>query len=150
MIKNWFKNFFKTNKIDSNIIKQAIFDYRIQGKNLMFELGKKFELDINNLEEYEKLISRSNENIPRKGKLSERWNYYFHGGECGFYNKKHKQQVEVVLSNPPEFGHIDAWFLWCFMQSTERYKNEIKNINWQELRTMIGELYKSGQIKDIE
>ena len=150
MIKNWLKNFFKTNKVDSNIIKQAIFDYRIQGKKLMFELGKKFELDINNLEEYEKLISRSNENIPRKGKLSERWNYYFHGRECGFYNKKHKQQIEVVLSNPPEFGHINAWFLHSFIESTERYKNEIKNINWQELQIIINELYKSGQIQYIE
>lgn len=149
-MKNWLKNFFKINKVDSNIIKQAIFDYRIQGKNLIFELGKKFELDINNLEEYEKLISRSNGNIPRKGKLSERWNYYFHGGACGFYNKKHKQRVEVVLSNPPEFGHIDAWFLLSFMESTERYKNEIKNITYQELKALINKLYKSGQIIDIE
>ena len=150
MIKNWLKSFFKTNRVDSNIIKQAVFDYRTQGKKLMFELGKKFDLDINNLEEYEKLISRSNENIPRKGKLSERWNYYFHGSECGFFNKKYQQKVEVVLSNPPEFGHIDAWFLMSFMESTERYKNEIKNIDWQELQTVINELFKSELIKDIE
>jgi len=149
MIKNWLKNFFRTKKVDSNIIKQAIIDYRIQGKKLMFELGKKFELDINNLDEYEKLISKSNENIPSNGKLSERWNYYFHGCECGFYNKKHKQQVEVVLSNPPEFGHIDSWFLLSFMQSTEKYKNEIKDINWQELKIIIDKLYKTGQIQAI-
>ncbi len=149
-MKNWLKNFFKTNKVDLNILKQAIFDYRIEGKKLMFELGKKFDLDINNVDEYEKLISRSNGNIPRKGKLSERWNYYFHGGECGFYNKKHKQKVEVVLSNPPEFGHLDAWFLFSFMESTEKYKNEIKNVKWQELQTVINELYKSGQIEDVK
>lgn len=150
MIKKWFRNFFKTNKIDSNVIKQAILDYRVQGKNLMFALGKKFELDINNSEEYEKLISRSNKNIPRKGKLSERWNYCFHGCECRFYNKKHKQNVEVVLKNPPEFGHIDAWFLLSFMQSTERYKSEARNIELQELKIMVNELYKSEQIENIQ
>lgn len=128
MVPNWLKNFFKANKIDSSIIRQAIIDYRLEGKRLMLDLGKKFELDINNLEEYGKLISRSNENIPRKGKLSERWNYYFHGGECGFYNKKHKQRVEVVLINAPEFGHINAWFLLSYIQSTERYKNEMENV----------------------
>ncbi|WP_431244146.1 DUF6896 domain-containing protein [Flavobacterium sp. P21] len=150
MIKNWFKNFFNTTKVDSNIIKQAIIDYRIQGKYLMFELGKKFDLDIKKIDDYKQLISRSNENIPRKGKLSERWNYCFHGGECRFYNKKHQQTVEVVLCNSPEFGHINAWFLWSFMQSTEKYKNEAKNIEWQELKVMINKLYKSGQIKNIE
>lgn len=150
MITNWLKSFFRTKKVESGILMQAIFDYRTQGKKLMSELGKKFNLDINHLEEYQELISRINDNIPRKGKLSERWNYYFHGGQCGFYNRKHKQQVEIVLSNPPEFGHIDAWFLLTFMQSTERYKNEARNMDRHELKTMIDGLYKSGQIKDIE
>jgi hypothetical protein len=150
-MKSWLKSLFNANdKADLNTIKQAILDYRIEGKKLMFELGKKYNLDINNSEEYEKLISRNNENIPRKGKLSERWNYYFHGCECGFYNKKHQQSVEVGLSNPPEFGHVDAWFLLSYMQSTEKYRNEIKDINWQELQKIIHKLYKNGEIENID
>jgi hypothetical protein len=150
MIKNWLKIIFRTNNVDLNIIKEAISDYRTQGKQLMFELGKKHNLDINIIEDYEKLISKSNKNIPRKGKISERWNYYFHGCECGFFNKKHQQHVEVVLSNPPEFGHIDSWFLLSYMQSTEKYKKEIEGIKWQELQEIINKLYKIGQVKNIE
>ena len=41
-------------------------------------------------------------------------------------------------------------FLLSFMELTEIYKNEIKNINWQELQKLINELYKSGQVNDIE
>lgn len=71
-MENWLKSLFKvSSNIDFNIIKKAIIDYRIEGKNLMFELGRKYGLDISNPADYEKLISRTNENIPRKGKLSK-------------------------------------------------------------------------------
>ena len=150
MIKKWFQNFFKRKiNIHPEIVKDAIMDYRNDGKKLMFELGKKYDLDIENKEDYEKLISRGNKEIPRRGSLSKRWNYGFHGGECGFYNKKHQQQVEVVLSNSPEFGHIDSWFLLSYMKSTEEYKNEIEGVNWQELKLVIDKLYINGEIQKI-
>ncbi|WP_299256158.1 hypothetical protein [uncultured Aquimarina sp.] len=150
MIKKWFQNLFKQkNNINLEIIKNAIIDYRNDGKRLMFELGKKYALDIENKEDYEKLISRANENVPRRGELSKRWNYSFHGGECGFYNKKHQLRVEVVLSNPPEFGHIDSWFLLSYMESTEKYKSEVIGIDWQELKLSIETLYLKGEIENI-
>ena len=144
--------FFKQNdsKINLNIIKQAIIDYRKDGKELMQKLAQKFELDITNEKDYDKLIERNNVEIPRNGELSKRWNYAFHGCECGFYNKKSKQQVEVVLSNQPEFGHIDSWFLLSYMQSTEKYKKEIEGINWQELKPLIEKLYDSGEIVPVK
>ena len=147
---NWLKNMFKTNiKPDSNIIKQAIIDYRHEGRNLMFELGNKYGLNINNSEEYEKLISRTNEDIPRKGILSKNWNYFFHGRECGFRSKS-KQSIEVVLSNAPEFGHIDAWFLLRYMESTEKYRNEVNRLQSQDLKKMIDKLYDNGEVENIK
>lgn len=149
-MENWLKNIFKTkNKINLNIIKQAIFDYRNEGKNLMFELGNKYQLNISNSEDYEKLVSRTNENIPRRGNLSESWNYVFHGCECGFHNKT-GQSVEVVLSNAPEFGHVDAWFLLSYMQSTDKYRSEVNGMNWQELQKVINKLYENGEVENIE
>lgn len=135
--------------IDKLILKQAIIDYRNDGRVLMENLGKKFGLDIKINEEYEQLISKSNPAIPRKGQLSNRWNYFFHGGECGFYNKKHQQTVEVVLSNPPEFGHIDAWFLLLYMKSTKKYKIEVEGVKWTELKPIINALYESGEVEKI-
>jgi hypothetical protein len=148
-MENWLKNIFKTNnKIGLNIIKQAILDYRNEGKNLMFELGNKYELNISNSEEYEKLVSTTNENIPRIGKFSESWNYVFHGCECGFHNKT-GQCVEVVLSNAPEFGHVDAWFLLSYMQSTDKYRSEVNGMDWQELQKVINKLYENGEVENI-
>ncbi len=149
MIKKWFQSLFKQSKVNPRVIIEAINDYRIDGKKLMHELGKKYGLDIKKTEDFEKLTLRNNEKIPRKGELSKRWNYYFHGLECGFYNKKHQQRVEVVLSNPPEFGHVDSWFLLSYMESTEKYKNEIKGIKWQELKSIIDGLYETGEIEAV-
>jgi hypothetical protein len=142
-------NLFKTNeKVDLNIIKQAILDYRSEGENLMFELGKKYNLDIQNTEDYEKLISKNNENIPRKGKLSGKCKYVFHGRECGFHIKQ--KRIEVVLTNAPEFGHIDSWFLISYMNSIEKYRKEIDGMDSQELQKLINKLYDSGEVENIE
>ncbi|UOX33037.1 hypothetical protein LXD69_13440 [Flavobacterium sediminilitoris] len=143
--------FFKNNniKIKLDVVKEAIIDYRSDGKKLMRKLAEKYGLDIENKKDYEKLISRNNEEIPINGELSKRWNYAFHGCECGFYNKKHKQQVEVVLSNQPEFGQINSWFLLSYMKSTEKYKKEIEGINWQQLKSLIEKLYETGEIESI-
>jgi len=152
MIKKWVLNLFKREKhIDLNveIVKEAIDSYRKEGKELMFKLGEKYDLDIKTNEDYEKLISRGNKDIPRRGELSKRWNYTFHGGECGFYNKKHQKLVEVVLSNPPEFGHIDSWFLLSYMKSSEKYKKEISGLNWQELKKVVDKLYINGEIQKV-
>jgi hypothetical protein len=151
MIKKWFQNLFKQDNtnIEIDLVKEAVVDYRNDGKELMRKLAEKHSLDIENEKDYETLISRSNEEIPRKGELSKRWNYCFHGCECGFYNKKHQQQIEVVLSNAPEFGHIDSWFLLSYMESTEKYKHGIKGVKWQELKSVIEKLYKTGKIKPV-
>jgi hypothetical protein len=136
--------------IDTNILKQAIFEYRELGKKLMFQLGHKYGLDITQHEEYVELISRSNQSIPRKGELTQRWNYSFHGCECGFYNKKYQQRVEVRLSNSPEFGHLDAWFVMAFMESTSIYKEAVKDIAHTDLKPMIHELYTKGEIANVK
>jgi hypothetical protein len=136
--------------IDTNILKRAIFEYRELGKKLMFQLGHKYGLDINQHEEYVELISRSNQLIPRKGELTQRWNYSFHGCECGFYNKKHQQRVEVRLSNSPEFGHLDAWFVMAFMESTTVYKEAVKDIEYTDIEPLIHEFYRAGEIENVK
>lgn len=147
MVGKWLKIFKRNdNNIDLEIIKQAIIDYRIEGKILMRKLAKKYNLNINDENDYNKLITRSNKEIPRRGQLSKRWNYAFHGSECGFYNRKHHQQVEVVLNNHPNFEHIEPWFLLSYMKSTDKYKTKIVGLDWQQLKPIIENLYKSGDI----
>jgi hypothetical protein len=136
--------------IDNEILKQAIKEYRKTGKKLMFDLGNKYGLDISKSEDFETLIARSNKTIPKKGALTQRWNYCFLGGACCFYNKKHLQTVEVELSNLPEFGHLDAWFLMRFLESTERYKQAVLGINWIELKPLLQDLYINKEVVNIK
>jgi hypothetical protein len=135
--------------ISLEILAQAITEYRVQGTELMQRLGQKYGLDITVKEQYEELISRRNPNVPRKGSVSQRVNYSFHGGECGFYNLKTQQHVEVILSNPPSFGKIEAWFLKQYLDSTETYKLFSKGIDWQDLKPMLQELYRTGRVEEI-
>ena len=137
-------------KLTLEILTKAIIEYRNEGMELMYRLGKKFGYDINIQQEYKEFISRSNTKVPRSGKLSERVNYAFHGGDCGFHKRKAQQNVEVMLFNPPEFGKINAWFLKNFLDSTIEYKELSKDLDWQELKPMINELYQTGQIKEIK
>ena len=151
MIKKLIQKLF--NQSDKHInfekVKEAITDYREEGKILMTKLGEKFNLDIENAEDFDYLTSRGNTKIPRRGKLSKNWKYNFHGTECGFYNSQDQQKIEVVLSNPPKFGHVDSWFLLSYMQTTQKYKSEIIGIKWQDLKTVVEKLYLEGEIEEV-
>lgn len=138
------------NKISLDILAKAVTEYRSEGMELMIRLGKKFGYDITVQQEYEELIWKRNPKVPRSGKLSEKINYSFHGGDCGFYKIKTQQTIEVRLTNTPKFGKIDAWFLKVFLESTAEYKDIFKNIDWQELKPMLEELYVSCKIEKID
>jgi|TARA_R110002110_G_scaffold208363_5_gene420686 hypothetical protein len=137
-------------KITLEILTKAINDYRTEGIELMERLGEKFGYDISIIEQYKELIKRGNLKVPRKGKLSERVNYAFHGRECHFHKKKTQQNVEVILTNPPKFGKIDPWFLKEYLDSTEEYEELTKEMNWLELKPMLIELYSTGKVEAIE
>lgn len=137
-------------KIPLDILAKAVKDYRLEGIELMNRLGKKFGYDITVQKEYEEFIRRSNSKVPRSGKLSERVNYAFHGGECGFHKKKTQQNIEVILSNSPKFGTIDTWFLKAFLDSTEEYKELSTETSWEDLKPMLSELYKTERIEEIK
>ncbi|MGG6231446.1 DUF6896 domain-containing protein [Tenacibaculum sp. SDUM215027] len=132
------------------ILTKAIKDYRTEGIELMERLGRKFGYEISIKEQYEELIWKGNSKVPRKGLLSQRVNYAFHGGECHFHKKKTQQNIEVILTNPPKFGKIDAWFLKSFLDSTKEYSELTKNIDWKDLKLMVNELYKTGKIEEIK
>ncbi|MGJ8551299.1 DUF6896 domain-containing protein [Winogradskyella wichelsiae] len=132
------------------ILTKAIKDYRTDGIELMERLSQKFGYDISMKEQYEELIWKGNSKVPRKGKLSERVNYAFHGGECHFHKKKTQQNIEVVLTNPPKFGKIDAWFLKEYLDSTKEYEQFTKDMDWQALKPMLNELYRTGIVEEIK
>lgn len=137
-------------KITLEILAKAILEYRAEQIELMTRLGKKFGYDITVEEEFQELIRRRNPNVPRRGKLSERVNYAFHGGECAFHKRKTQQNIEGILTNAPKFGALDAWFVKAFLDSTKEYKDASKELDWRELTPMLKELYRTGKIEEIK
>lgn len=132
------------------ILVKAINEYRTDGAELMLRLGQKFGYDIHVEEQFKNLIQRGNPKVPRKGSLSKKVNYAFHGGECSFHKKKTQQNIEVVLTNPPKFGKLDAWFLKAYLDSTKEYKELSRDIHWEDLKPMINQLYKDGKVAEIK
>lgn len=136
--------------LTSDILVKAIKEYRSEGAELMKRLGLKFGYDIMVEDQYEELVWKGNPNVPKKGNLSKKIHYQFHGGECFFHKKKTKQNIEVILSHPPEFGKIDCWFLKEYLDSTEEYKQWSAEVEWQCLIPMMDELYQTGIIEEIK
>jgi hypothetical protein len=136
--------------MDKNLLIQSIIEYREIGKELMNRLGRKFGLDISNEEDYLKLVWKANDEIPRNGELSKKWNYAFHGLECGFHNRETKQHIEVKLFNPPNFGVVESWFLLSFLKTTNTYKHLAENLDWQQLEKILNNLYENKEVEEIK
>ena len=133
-------------KINLNILEAIITEYRNAQQFLMNCLNE--EYDNSNSKDASNWIN--NGNVPQKGLLKNGWDFTFHGGDCQFFNKESNQTVEVVLSNNPDFAHIDAWFLMQYIESTKKYAKLSEGLRRTDLKTLIQQLYDSNRIENIK
>lgn len=54
--------------------------------------------------------------------LTPEWTFYFHGAHCRFDNLQTGQVIEVKHTEKPEFGCLDGFFFYTYMQTTEQFK----------------------------
>lgn len=137
-------------KMTVEVLVKAIHEYRSEGVELMKRFGYTFGYDISVMEQCEELLWIRDSKVPRKGAISKGVNYAFHGDACSFYKKKTQQHIEVILSNPPKFGKIDAWFLKSYLDSTKEYTEFAEDTDWLELKRMLRELYRNGLVEEIK
>ncbi|HZT41423.1 MAG TPA: hypothetical protein VFA07_04510 [Chthonomonadaceae bacterium] len=52
------------------------------------------------------------------GEIDGGWKYFFHGYECGFGSRVTGQVIEVRMGFEGEFGVLDPWFFYQFLEST--------------------------------
>lgn len=104
--------------------KQDIYDCaRSFGKDateLMQQMAVTFGINLETLEGWEELKHVKSER--QRGALDEHWDYFLHGAECRFEHNKTGQVVEAIIITHPEFGCLDAYFLYNYMSTTERFK----------------------------
>lgn len=132
-IKNWLE-FFKNNniKIKLDVVKEAIIDYRSDGKKLMRKLAEKYGLDIENVNlekpnrtsEFETLSKKAYEYLIEQQKNVEE-TYGIHNYENWFYHQgtgiltfsNLENQTEIIEIQYEEVGSISkiskTW-LWSW------------------------------------
>lgn len=102
-----------------NFFEQCAKDYRRLGKQLVFMLVDKLDLNLNKdfpLDTFNEL-KRDERQI---GKVAE-WKYFVHGFHCGFQNIITGQYIEVPLVFGLEFGDLDPYFFVKFILSSPDY-----------------------------
>jgi hypothetical protein len=95
--------------------------FRNEANELVHSLAKEFNfsLDADTVIPHSIYLHKYN----NKGLFRNEWSYYFHGAECRFENIVNGQVIEIIYITKPEFGYLDSYFFYSYMQSTNKYKN---------------------------
>ena len=96
-------------------------DYRQLATKLIFELGEKLQLIINDDFPLLTFNPLKRDSTKSRGKVNE-WLYFLHGFHCGFENTKTQQCIEVPLTFGFEFGELDPYFFTRFIKTTNAYQ----------------------------
>jgi hypothetical protein len=94
--------------------------FREDANALMILLAQEFNFNINNFEAWPIQVYKTRHN--NKETLKGDWTFYLHGAHCRFDNSKTGQIVEVRHTEKPEFGFLDGFFLFNYMQTTDKFK----------------------------
>ncbi len=95
--------------------------FRDDANTLMFELAQKFDFNINDCGAWPETVYKTRYN--NKGILNLEWTFYIHGSHCRFENLQTGQVVEVLYVEKPEFGFLDGFFFYNYMQTTDKFKD---------------------------
>lgn len=132
-----------------NLLIEVIQAFENKANEMMKVLAHEFNLDLKSDQSFQKLISRQN-NL-WKGNLKNSWTYCFHGDACDFENKKTKQYLHVKINRKGNFGAIDHFYLYKFLQTSESLKSIHTIINSENYyNELFSELIKTGILINID
>ena len=103
--------------------------FRRDANALMLQLAQKFEFDLHDCGAWPKPVYNTSRN--KKGMLNEEWSFFLHGAHCCFEHIVTGQTLEVRYTEKPEFGILDGFFFYTYMQTTDEFKNLAKWFNNQ-------------------
>jgi hypothetical protein len=125
----------------NKIVIESIIEFEKKSNELIKKLENEFELNLKEANPFDKLITRKN-NL-WKGKLKDNWTYWFHGDACEFENSLTKQFAYVKINRNGNYGVIDNFYLYKFIQTTKSLENVITKINTEKyFNEIISELEK--------
>ncbi|WP_040253206.1 DUF6896 domain-containing protein [Psychroserpens mesophilus] len=113
------------------LILEALIEFEEQANKLIEMLANEFELNLENKDPFNKLITRSN-NL-WKGSINGKWNYQFHGDACRFENNESGQVVDIKINRNGNYGTIHNFGLLHFIETTQSLSHILKEINTDEI-----------------
>ncbi|HAN79781.1 MAG TPA: hypothetical protein DCQ31_19485 [Bacteroidales bacterium] len=97
-----------------------------KANELITLLAEEFALDLNQQNPFIKLLWRQNKLWC--GNLKNDWSYSFHGDSCEFINKVTNQFLDIKINRNGNYGVIDNFYLYRFIETTESLNHVFKKI----------------------
>lgn len=107
--------------IEEKLLIETVISFEKKANEMIEMLAKEFQLNLKEHNPFSKLILRQN-NL-WKGNLRDYWTYWFHGDACDFENSQTKQFLHVKINRDSNYGTIDNFYLFKFMQTTDSLKH---------------------------
>jgi hypothetical protein len=145
------------NKSEENLMRtfeellliETIVSFEKKANEMINSLAEEFQLDLNQRNPLTKLLSR--ENNLWKGNLKNNWSYWFHGDACDFENSQTKQFLHVKINRNSNYGVIDNFYLFKFMQTTDSLKHASEILKSEDMfNEILSNLEKNEIIVNIE
>ena len=119
----WIQPALETAKILAlkDDIYNAAVSFRNDGIEIIKALGETYQ--VNPFEQKSLLsIKEKSRSNKQRGKVNDEWDFWFHGAECQFKNRKTGQIIELVITYGSEFGALDSYFFLTYLQTTPKFK----------------------------
>lgn len=125
---------------------QCFVDFDNKAHDMMDLMAKVYEIDLNDSAQIWDL--KRNRSKKQRGKINNAWTYYFHGSSCSFENTKTGQFLDVKIIYGREYGVIDNYFLYRFIETTESLKANFDLLlgKSQNLRKVVNVLKAEGYL----
>ena len=90
--------------------------------------------------------------IEQSGILNDNWNYFFHGFQCRFVDRASGQVADIEFGFGEEFGALDPWFWYQFLETTPRYAHLASwlALGYADARRMFDVLIEAGLLVEIQ
>jgi hypothetical protein len=112
--------------LEENLLLKVIILFDERSNKLVNIMAKKFNLKLNEKHPFSKLLSRQNDLW--KGKLNEKWDYWFHGDSYE-YKKRITLQILEIRINRQNHRTFDAWALFHFIETSQSLNFVFKQFN---------------------
>lgn len=135
--------------IEEKLLIETIISFEKKANEMVKVLAEEFQLDLSQQNLFSKLLSRQNDLW--KGNLKDGWTYWFHGDACDFENSQTQQFLHVKINRESNYGAIDNFYLFKFMQTTDLLKHASEVLKTEHIfNETLQSLERNGIVENIE